>query len=384
VKIRAPRRRQGGLTIVELLITIVVASMLSVATFTFFAGQQRIYDTQTELLNMQQNLWAAMETLSRYARAGGAGMSGCIRSDPPGVDEGDPGPGADVMPQIGLRVWRNGVFSRIPPLWIRNGTAGAPDMITVAYGEGASGSFRDAALRNNILAGQSTANIVTTLGESAGFVADEFALLVDTGQANLDRGCTLFQITGVNLGTDTLLHSGATSLWNTIPNVAQMVPFTYAGDPNPNTATGGIRRFGQLTFVQFAVDTVSNPPTLTMNVLTGAEGPQVLAEGIEDMQVAYACDGGDGSAADGDLTEAPLVANRDTDEWIYNHEDDVEYVACKRPDAIRITLMVRSTNTDTNLGGITTNAKPGAEDGRVGDPDTFRHRVATTTVYPRN
>ena len=82
VKRRARRRRQSGLTIVELLITIVVASILSVATFTFFAGQQRIYDVQTELLNMQQNLWAAHGD-ARPLRPGRGGRHGRLRARRP-------------------------------------------------------------------------------------------------------------------------------------------------------------------------------------------------------------------------------------------------------------------------------------------------------------
>jgi prepilin-type N-terminal cleavage/methylation domain-containing protein len=384
---RSPRPTQSGLTIVELLVTIVIASVVSAATFMFFAGQQKIYDVQTELLNMQQNLWASMETLARYARASGGGMSGCVRpdSDGPGPDQGDPVPGGAAMPQTGLRVWRSPNFSRVPPLWIQNGVAGAPDTLTVAYGDGSSGGYTDAMLLTDIPAGQSTGPIVTLPGQSGGFRVDEFGLLVDRGQANLDRGCMLFQITGI-VAPDTLLHSAATSDWNTLNNQAAMMPFTYDGDPTPNVATGGVRNFGRLFVVQFAINSVgapATPPTLTMNVLTTNDGPQVLAEGIEDLQVAYACDL-QPLAPDGLLREGTDPASRLADEWIYNETGDVVTRACIRPDAIRITLIARSMNTDTLLSDFPGNAKPSAEDGVAGPVDLFRHRAATTTVYPRN
>jgi hypothetical protein len=385
---RCARRREGGLTVVELLITLAIASGVSAATFIFFAGQQKIYEVQTEILNLQQNLWASMETLARYTRVSGAGMLGCVRPDsdgPGGPDQGDPVPGGDAMPQTGLRVWLDPNFLRVPPLWIKNGANGAPDIITIAYGESASGTFKDATLALDV--DQSTDDIVTLAGESNSFRALEFALLVDSGQTNMDRGCMLFQISAIDIATNTLQHSAAASPWNTLANVAPMVPFIFDGDTIPtNNPTGGVRSFGQLTFVQFAIDSTGAPavpPRLTMNVLTGGDGPQVLAEGIEDMQIAYACDL-QPATPDGILTEGVDAAARLTDEWTYNHASDVEPIGCKRPHGVRITLIARSSTQDNALKDFPENAKPAAEDGALGVVDLYRHRVATVTAYPRN
>jgi len=73
---RAPEK---GMTLVELMITMIIASIVAASTFMFFAGQQRVYETQTKMLNVQQNVWAAMEVLSRFVRSEGAGMFGCVR-----------------------------------------------------------------------------------------------------------------------------------------------------------------------------------------------------------------------------------------------------------------------------------------------------------------
>ena len=73
------RRRDDGMTLVEIMVTMVISSIIAASTFMFFAGQQRIYETQTKLLNVQQNLWAAMEVVSRYTRAAGSGMYECVR-----------------------------------------------------------------------------------------------------------------------------------------------------------------------------------------------------------------------------------------------------------------------------------------------------------------
>ena len=54
------------MTLVEIMITLIISSIIAASTFMFFAGQQRVYETQTKLLNIQQNIWAAMEILIEF------------------------------------------------------------------------------------------------------------------------------------------------------------------------------------------------------------------------------------------------------------------------------------------------------------------------------
>jgi prepilin-type N-terminal cleavage/methylation domain-containing protein len=390
VTVADPRSRRDrhdrGLTLVELLVTITIASFITAATFAFFAGQQRIYDVQSKLLGVQQNLWSSMDTLGRYARLAGKGMLGCVRadSDLAGPDQGDPPCGGTTAPQTGLRVYRSGTgFLRIAPLWIQNGASGAPDTLTIAYGNGASGNYTDATLATDIQTGRPMVPINVLTGETALFRVNEFLMLIEKGQANGDRGCTLFQLTGTDVAANRLLRDAAGSSWNPSADVAEMIPFSYIGGASP---TGGVRIFGELTWVQFAIDRTGAPtvpPRLTMNRLDGTRGPEVLADGIEDMQIAYGCDVA-GGAADGTLAEGTDSATRRTDEWTYNETGDVEPVGCNRPDAIRITLIARSLTPDNMLASVPGNVKPAAEDGAVGAVDLYRHRVATMAIYPRN
>ena len=367
-----------------MLVTITIASFITAATFAFFAGQQRIYDTQSKVLGVQQNLWSAMDTVSRYVRLAGKGMLGCVRpdSDAAGPDPGDPVCGGATAPQTGLRAWRSDTgFMRIAPLWIKNGAAGAPDTLTIAYGLNSSGNFTDATLANDVQANRTTVPINVLANETLGFRAGEFMMLIERSQANGDRGCTLFQVTGTTPGTNTVLKDSTGSIWNPVADVAAMVPFAYIGGASP---TGGVRNFGELVWIQFAIDSSgSAPPRLTMNRLDGTRGPEVLADGVEDMQIAYACDVKNG-APDGNLDEGTDSATRRTDEWTYNEGGDVEPVGCNRPDAIRITLVARSLAPDTTLAAALGNAKPAAEDGAAGAVDQYRHRVATIAIYPRN
>ena len=122
----------------------------------------------------------------------------------------------------------------------------------------------------------------------------------------------------------------------------------------------GIRNLGEFWWVQFAVRTtdkngnyLSNQgiPVLTMERLDGVQqpdGPQVLAEGIEDLQVAFACD----LNADGLLSEGQ-GAGKVRDEWTLNSPNDVialnRAAKCNQPSAIRLTLVARSLTEDNGI-----------------------------------
>jgi prepilin-type N-terminal cleavage/methylation domain-containing protein len=377
-------RADRGLTLVELMVTLVIAGLVMSSSFVFFAGQRRIYDAQIKVLGVQQNLWASMEMLSRFVRAAGTGMVGCVNvTDPP--------PTGATAPSTGLRAYNVGPPAqviRLAPIWIKNGANGAPDSITVVFGAGSFGSFSDAALGASVQ--NTNDNVVTAAGTSAAFRAGEFAVLLDTtglpaGPPLGDRGCTLFQVTGVNAGSDTLSRA-STSPWNPAGNVAGLIPFDYVGGASPKA---GVRNFGALSWVRFSIDASGASPLLMMTRLdaSGAQStPQILAQGIEDLQISYACDltpvAPDGP--DGVLSEGTDTATRLADEWTYNVAGDVPPSGCVSPQAVRLTIIARTTDGDDNLNGATVNLKPAAEDGVAGTKDNFRHRVLTTVVAPRN
>jgi len=360
------------------MVTLIISTMVASGMFIFFAGQRRVYEAQMKVLGTQQNLWSVMEALTRVVRAAGTGMTGCVNAT-------DPGPGGATAPATGFRAYRAGALVRLAPLWIQNGAAGASDSLTVVYGAGSFGNFTDAPLTGNVTS--TIDNIAIAPNLSSTVRAGEFLALVNNLAAPLgppvgDRGCTLFQVTAVDPATGNLLH-GSGSLWNPPGVVAGMVPFVYAGGAAVNA---GIRDEGQLVWTRFYIDTTGPSPRLMMNRLDGAAGPQVLAEGIEDLQIAYACDllPALPTGPDGNFSEGANAAAKLADEWTYNVAGDVPPVACVRPQAVRVSIIARTTEPDGNLQALVANAKPALEDGVAGAHDTFRHRVLTTTVYPRN
>jgi prepilin-type N-terminal cleavage/methylation domain-containing protein len=378
------RDRSRGLTLVELMVTLVIAGMVTSSAFLFFAGQRRVYDQQMKVLGVQQNLWAAMDTLARFVRAAGTGMIGCVNAT-------DPTPTGATAPDTGLRAYTAGPpakVMRLAPIWIQNGANGAADRITVVFGTGTFGNFSDVALGASVQ--KASDPVITPAGLTTAFRAGEFAMLLDTsglpaGPPLADRGCTLFQITGINAGTNTLLRA-TTSPFNPPGDIAGLVPYDYVGGASPKA---GIRDFGALNWVQFSIDTSGASPRLMMARLDGFAGPtapQVLADGIEDLQIAYACDLVPAAPAgpDGVLSEGTDAASRLADEWTYNVTGDAPPAACVRPQAVRLTIVARTTVGDDNLAAVALNAKPASEDGTAGAKDNFRHRVLTTTVSLRN
>lgn len=384
VRRRRRDRAARGMTLVELMVALAVAGIVMSSAFVFFAAQRRVYDAQIKVLGVQQNLWAAMETLSRFVRSAGTGAIGC-------VNDTDPAPAGNTPPATGLRAYIQGPPAqvvRLAPLWIKNGADGAPDEITVVFGTGGFGSFSDASLAATV---QNAGDPITVKpGLSTAFRAGEFGLLVDyselpAGPPLGDRGCTLFQVTAIDGGTDSLLHDSS-SPFNPNGNAAGLVPFDYLGGAAPKA---GVRNFGALAWVKFSIDRTGQSPRLMMTRLDGLAGPttpQVLADGIEDMQIAYGCDLQPGAPGtpDGVLTEGTDAASKSQDEWTFNATGDAVPANCARPQAVRLTLMARSTEPDDVLADVTGNAKAAAEDGAAGAKDNYRHRILTTVVHPRN
>ena len=69
-------REQKGLTIIELLIAMVLAIILTSAAYRTFSSQQKVYTVQEQVTEMQQALRSTMMTMVREIR-----MAGCIDPD---------------------------------------------------------------------------------------------------------------------------------------------------------------------------------------------------------------------------------------------------------------------------------------------------------------
>jgi len=66
-------KRETGLTLIELLIAMVISAILIAAIYRTFIGQQKIYTVQDQVVDMQQNVRAAINRMMREIRMAGFG-----------------------------------------------------------------------------------------------------------------------------------------------------------------------------------------------------------------------------------------------------------------------------------------------------------------------
>lgn len=65
------KNRQNGFTLVELMVVVLISGILMGATYSFYRSQQRSYIAQEDVAEMQQELRAAMEIMTREIRNAG-------------------------------------------------------------------------------------------------------------------------------------------------------------------------------------------------------------------------------------------------------------------------------------------------------------------------
>jgi hypothetical protein len=219
-------------------------------------------------------------------------------------------------------------------------------------------------------------------------------------QVNGDRGCTLFQISNPNAVTNELEKSAIAfppfefRIWNPAVNQPGLVPFDYTAG-----TSGTVRNIGTLRWIRFYI---SAAPVVVSGVLPtsnlmmhelGVDTPQILAEGIEDMQLAYGCDN---NPNEGVINEGVAGARNDgADEWVLNDPADnartyMPYRRCNVPEAVRLTLVARSVSPDTLAVGSSLSAtiEDRSTSSYAAPPadvkGQYRRRRSTVTVFMRN
>jgi type IV pilus assembly protein PilW len=321
----APRRGQGGFTLVELMIAMVLfAVVIGVAlqiTVTVSQGFQKTREAQAA----ERATRSSLEYLSDVVRASSSGA-----------------PGADLRDASGCTV--------AAAIAVEN-HADAPDALTVVYGmPGALTSLQ------SVFTGSSSSfDILDATGLNAGD-----AVIVTDGTTG-----RLVKVSSLSATT------GAATIGTTAPSSAcSGVSWPAAGfGVGSLVVRGRVARF-------YVANATDGTPMLWMD--PDGDGPaaaEPLAEGIEDLQIAVGVDlDGDGVIKDTGST---------TDEWFYNAPGDPA-----PPDptvtkwtAIRISLVARTTS---DHGTVTQSSRPALEDRPAGAADIFRRRQMTSVVEVRN
>ena len=283
-------RDNAGFTLVELLVAMAIVGILLAGLFTMLIRQQRSYEMQNQIVEVQQNLRSAMNFLRYDLRMIGHGLT---EGTSPIADVSNNRPAANGTDRLSFN--------------------GNLDAATVVLPTGTQAEYP-------LEVGKSTTIPVSSV---TGFsIAMPYGLdLVDPGTGTRVAAATLVEISDLNR-TVTLVPLQSGTLW----------AGSYLGVP--------------FQTISYEVDITQDTPVLVRD--TG-EGPEVVAEGVEDFQLAYGFDGINGHPLDGRVMEAGDAG--DDDEWVYNVPGDTWPGDESGLRLIRVALLLRTVNAYPKLAG---------------------------------
>jgi prepilin-type N-terminal cleavage/methylation domain-containing protein len=317
--------KSRGFSLVELMISLALFGLIASGALSLVMSGARTQSHSARVDVAQSGLRAGLDFITRdLLSAGGGAKSGTI-----------------VMGDTG---------ANILPIIVTDGGTTAPDTLEI-YSIDASYM---GTVTGPVVAGATTVGIVLNNINYA-FAPNDWVQL-----SNLNAA-TLFQLSAA---TSTLLTGNITNL----PPLAVFgFPGSYIfktrhvkysiGNPYVSAATG-------------------NGSALMMDIFDG-NGPQPLAEGVEDLQVAISYDN---NPTDGVIGPENGVSG-DDDEWVFNNAADTAPVSAANLKSVRVTLVAKSTAVEKGSFPV----RPAAED-RIGAAasDGFFRRVIRSEVAVRN
>jgi len=242
-------KEQAGFTLIELMVGMAVSVIVVAAAFTILTTTSRTLRANEQVVDTQQNLRMAMEMLARDFKLAGFGS--------PGVPVGN---------------CTNGI---VPADQNTGGVDTGPDSVQLLVPATKSSGANRWTLR---LQTPTAGTTVITL--QPGAVTD----MVNAGlTANVSYisigGAATAQVTGFNATASTINVAIPPPLWFQTEDrvyLLQCIRYRVVPAPDPGNVCGGVA------------------PCLTRGVAGVVAGPNAeapIAEGIEDLQLAYGCDG---------------------------------------------------------------------------------------------
>lgn len=342
---------EQGVTLVELMIGAVVASIVVLAGFTMLTTSQKSTQANDQVVETQQNIRIAMDLLSHDIKHAGFGRIGPVGACPTAIVPLDNTPaGPDTGPDsIRLLV---PIGTSIAPAWtLASAVGGAVSIPQITLTAGA------------------VANMATEAGGSL------------TGAAVTIAGVTTVTVTSV---------SG---------NSINFPPI-----PPPVAFPAGMPVY-LLQCVTYSIGTTTaacggSSPCLLRNGVS-------VADGIEDIQFAYACDGCNalvnGGVADRIVDDQNASGSFDQTDFVTNNTWSTAPLTPDKIRLVQVTVVARQTTVDQGLGeGLApASLSPpvlqvsdhnhnaglfvGGDFGALNPPyANYRRRVVTRTVETKN
>ena len=264
------------------------------------------------------------------------------------------------------------------PVQIADGASGAPDTLTVLYGNSTTLSTEMPFI--------AATNTTKTANNADGLKPGDVFIAATNGGAN----CGLFETTSNPPGVGATIGH-ATGNYTNYQGVTVAARYNGGGGNGiPEGATGG-RIYNLGTTPRVNLWRVNAGRLVVGNLLTG-EAASPVAEGVVNFQVQYGFD------EDNDGFIAPTVNAGGNPEWVVSVAGTPNADQWRRVRAVRFALLVRSPQYEPNNVTTANPSWAGGNftmthlDGSAGtsDPDTpnnwrrYRYRVYETVVFFRN
>ena len=358
------RLNQHGATLVELMAGLVIATVTITAGFMALTGSEKAAHINDQTVQIQQNARVAMELVSRDLKVAGFGVIGPVGFCNTAIVPADNNPaGADTgADSVSMVV---PTTSNVAPLWTLAAQAvGAFNTITLQTGAVAEMTTAGLAVNGMISIGGTVSTSVT------GIAGDTLTL-------------------GSTIGAPAVFPAGTPVF------LLQCITYQVIRPGDPNVAACG-----------------GNAPCLVRGVAPNAAAPRdcntlpntcvAIAEGIEDLQVAYACDGcnalANGGVADRIIDDQGAVNNTfEASDFISNNNWTTAPLTPDTIRLVRVNIVARQTRNDQGFGegrtpAVSTTAPLVVEDHNpsadIGYNATtyaqLRRRLLTRTVQNRN
>ena len=374
---------EGGFSLVELMVAMLLSSIVASGMLAMFSTQRQTLEAVAASVETQSSAGGAIDYLAGQVQKAGFGFGGCPGGE---IQMWDGAAGVKPSSYSALRVYNGCNLLTTAPGACASSSL-ASDSFSVSYAASVSGSTVGVRL-TRALPATSAALVVNS---TAGFSAGHLVALWQPGSTNW---CTMLKLSDVSVmtvGTKpelTLAHA-QDGIYNPPAGTNIFPPGGYPeGALVLNLTASGLRPR------HFAIDHVAKPPRLVTWTSSSANPSQdtadlePVADGVEDLQIAWACD----VNGNGRFDEGADLAGKRSDEWSGNVSADNRPVCGTRPiQIVRLTVITRSASPQL---GQRNGFRPGAEDRAAGtaaidlrdsdDLGTYRRRVLSVVVSPQN
>ena len=341
------RAREAGFTLLEVMVAVVIATIVTAAAFTILTTTSKAVSANEQVVDTQQDVRIAMELLSRDVKMAGFGN--------PGVAIG------------------NCTYPIMPADNTPTGADTGPDSVQLLVPTTKSTGTAPWQLQS-----ATTPNGAAQIILKSGAVADMVASGLANGSYISINGAYTGLVTNVASSTDTITVTVPAPIWF------------------PASAPVYLLQCIRYQVVTNAAVCGTTEPCLTRGiagVTTGPNTPAPIVEGIEDLQLAYACDGCvtaiNGGNPDRIIDNQGGSSGFDTADFISNNSWTTPPMTPDKIKLVQIALVASQPRSDAGFGE-TLVAKLGSGALLVSPDHTLaanaghRRRMLTKTIDTRN